>query len=184
MEQEWNTIIELRKQTWELHYNYWLTETLFSFNWWLLLTTTFLFFIIWIFVLDKSRLLEIMTYGLLVSTIAFILDLIGITMVLWSYPDRLTPLMAPILEIHKMHMPVIFMIIYQYFHSWRSFITVMTLTSGIFAFALEPLLIWLQIYEIHNWRYIYSFPLYIIIGVFLKWLIGKLKSVESKHKLL
>lgn len=178
----WDEIIELRKQLWDLTLDYWLSNTLFSFNWWFLLTTVIVFFIIWIWLVDKGKLLEIMTFGLLISTVVFTLDLIGITMVLWSYPDRLFPIVLPTLEIHKIHMPIIYMLIYQYFQTWKSFTIAIIISATIFAFVLEPFTVWLGIYEIYHWHYMYSWPIYIIIGISLKWIVAKVKHVEKKSK--
>ena len=181
-EKKWKTIIEIREYMWTLLLDYWKTHTLFSFNWWFLFVTTIGVLILWLWLLDKSRVIEIITFGLLLSTIVFILDLIGITMVLWSYPDRLAPILTPIIEVHKMHMPIIYMLIYQYFKPWKSFILVIIFASFIFAFVLEPITVWLGIYIIHNWRYMYSFPIYISLGIALKYLMIKLKQIECNSK--
>ncbi|MCD8508624.1 MAG: hypothetical protein LRY73_01065 [Bacillus sp. (in: Bacteria)] len=177
----WDEIIEIRNLSKELLLNYWLNETVFSLNWWFLLITTIGFFVIWVIVLDKTRIIEIMVYGLLIGTLGFILDMIGISFVLWSYPDRLTPVMSSMMEIHKMHMPVFYMLIYQYFRTWGRFLVAITITAFVFAFVFEPITVWLGIYEIYNWNYAYSFPIYIAIGVFFKWLIMKLKKVERER---
>ncbi|MGO4889491.1 CBO0543 family protein [Anaerobacillus sp. MEB173] len=177
----WDEIIKLRQKTRDMLFEYWITETVFSFNWWLLLTSTFIFFIIWFIVLDKKRILEVASYGLLIGSIALFLDIIGITLVLWSYPDRLLPIITPIIEIHKVHMPIAFMIIYQYCNTWKSFFISLTITSFIFSFVLEPLIVWLGIYEIYHWKYLYSFPIYILIGLILRWVIIKVKEIEKKH---
>ncbi|UCZ52372.1 hypothetical protein LGQ02_16205 [Bacillus shivajii] len=179
---KWNDIIDLRIQLWEKIYSYWVEETLFTFNWWLLLTTAIGIFIVWFILLNKKIIIEIIAFGLLISTFAFILDLIGITMVLWSYPDRILPLLQPTLEIHKLHMPIIYMLIYQYFRSWIPFIIVITITSFVFSFVLEPLLEWLNIYEAYHWHHIYSFPIYIALAIIFKWTIEKLKNVEKRHR--
>lgn len=49
---EWNEIIDLRRDARDKELEYWLSESLFTFNWWFLLVTTILFlpygFISWI----------------------------------------------------------------------------------------------------------------------------------------
>ena len=175
----WDEIISLHRQLRNMLMEYWMAETVFSFNWWFLLFTTTVFFVVWLIVLDKKRIIEIASFGLLVGTAAFVLDMIGISLVLWSYPDRLIPLMTPIVEIHKFHLPIIYMIIYQYYNTWKSFLIALTIASFIFAFVLEPVTVWLGIYEIYQWKYIYSFPIYIFGGVVLRWLIIKVNRVEK-----
>jgi len=176
----WVEIIQLRRQIRDMLMDYWLTYSVFSFKWWLLLTTTIIFFILWIILLDKKRIIEIAAFGLLIGTTTFILDIIGITLVLWSYPDRVIPMIPPIIEIHHVHLPIIYMIIYQYFNNWKSYFIALTISSFLFSFVLEPLTAWLGIYEIYHWKYIYSFPLYVLIGCILRWAMLSVKQVEKK----
>ncbi|OIJ09368.1 hypothetical protein BKP35_17025 [Anaerobacillus arseniciselenatis] len=179
----WDEIIHLHRELKNMLMTYWMTETVVTFNWWFLLFTTIVFFVVWLIVLDKKRIIEIASFGLLVGTAVFVLDMIGISLVLWSYPDRLFPLITPIVEIHKFHLPIIYMIIYQYYNTWKSFLIALTTASFIFAFILEPVTAWLGIYEIYHWKYIYSFPIYIFGGAVLRWIILKVKQVEKKKNM-
>ncbi|WP_332632561.1 CBO0543 family protein [Halalkalibacter flavus] len=174
----WDELIKLRQKTRDILIEYWLTETIFSFNWWFLLTSTIVFIIIWLIILDKKRIIEIAFFGLLVGSTTFILDTIGITLVLWSYPDRVIPIIPPIIEIHKVHLPIIYMIIYQYAKTWKFFLFSVTISSFIFSFVFEPLTVWLGIYEIYHWKYIYSFPIYILGGLIIRWMVLKTKHIE------
>ncbi|MFE8700741.1 CBO0543 family protein [Cytobacillus sp. FJAT-54145] len=177
----WDEIIEVKVKLKNLLIDYWITETVFTFNWWFLLITSIVFFIVWIKVLDKKRIIEISSFGLLVGTLTFLLDMIGDSLVLWSYPDRLGPFTSSIFEIHNIHIPIIYMIIYQYFNTWKSYFIALTISSFIFAFILEPITAWLGIYEIYHWKYMYSFPIYILGGVTLRWIIIKVKKIEKKY---
>ncbi|MRH41537.1 hypothetical protein GH741_02475 [Aquibacillus halophilus] len=176
----WDEIIRQRRQIRDMLMDHWLSNTLFSFNWWFLLTITIIFFVIWVIVVDKKRIIEIASFGLIIGTTTFILDIIGITLVLWSYPDTIIPVIPPIIEIHHVHLPIIYMIIYQFFTTWKSYLTVMTIASFIFSFVFEPLTEWLGIYEIYNWKHIYSFPIYIFIGWIFRWTIIKVKQIENR----
>jgi hypothetical protein len=179
---EWNEIIDLRRDARDKELEYWLSESLFTFNWWFLLVTTILFFAIWVYLLDKKRILEISAFGLLIGTIAFILDTIGSNMVLWSYPDSVFPIISPILEIHKFHMPIIYMIVYQYFQPWKGYLTALIISAAVFAFIFEPITVWLGIYVIYQWKYVYSFPIYILIGIILKWIFIKVIHIEKSNQ--
>lgn len=174
-------IVGLQRLLRDKEIEHWLNETLFSFNWWLLLITTIAIFILWIIILDKNRIIEIAGFGLLVGTVAFILDTTGASLVLWTYPDKLIPMMLPIVEIHKVHLPIIYMIIYQYFQTWKSYMITLIITSTVFTFVLEPLTVWLGIYKTHHWKHIYSLPIYIFIGWILRWVLIKVKQIEKKQ---
>ncbi|MBM7660283.1 hypothetical protein JOC85_001050 [Bacillus mesophilus] len=176
----WEEIIQLKLKLRDLSLEHWMDETVFSFNWWLLLFSSIIFFIIWIKVLDKKRIIEISAFGLLVGTITFLLDIIGVSLVFWSYPDQLIPLVNSIFEIHNIHLPIIYMIIYQYFKTWKSFLIALTVSSSIFAFVLEPLTVWLGIYEVYRWKYLFSFPIYILGGILIRWAIIKVKEIEKR----
>src|SRR5699024_2825629 len=53
--------------------------------------------------------------------------------------DVIGEFLATILEIHTAHMPIFYMIIYQYFTKWKTFLIAITIMAFIFAFILEPL---------------------------------------------
>lgn len=159
----------------------WLTNTVFSFNWWLLLLSSISLFILWLIILDKKRIIEITAFGLLVGTTGFILDTFGISFVLWSYPDRILPVISSIVEFHHVHLPIIYMLIYQRFNNWKSYFVALIIMSIAFSFVLEPITLWLGIYEIYHWKFIYSFPIYILIGCIIKWLMQKVKQIETNE---
>lgn len=54
-------------------------------------------------------------------------------------------------------MPIIYMLIYQCFKTWTSFLIAAIVNAFVFSFILEPLFLWLHIYEPYLWKYTYSF---------------------------
>lgn len=173
-------LIKLSREYRNAEIETWLHESLFTFNWWLLLFTTLTFIIIWVIILNKKRMIEIIVFGLMVELIALGADVIGDFLVLWKYRYLLLPF-PTILEIHTAQMPIFYMIIYQYFTKWKTFLIAITIMALIFAFILEPLTAWLDIYRLYHWKYWYSFLPYIIIGVVLKFIIGKLKKKQNSY---
>ncbi len=163
--------------------DYWLEENLFTLGWWFLIISTITLLGIWLLMLDKKNIMEILTYGLMLALTTYVLDCIGSSFMLWEYPNKILPVMPPIIEIHTVHLPISYMLIYQYFTRWKPFIIALTIVSFVFAFILEPITEWLNIYEMYKWKHIYSFPFYIGLGLFFKWLIIKLKqiSIENGH---
>lgn len=177
----WHDIVEIAMQYRADRIAYWLNEVLFSYAWWILLAVTITLLIIWILILDKKRILEIITYGMLVAIIANLGDTIGLSFSLWGYQYSLlhTP---EILEIHNIMMPIIYMIMYQACRSWKSFSIVSAINAIIFALILEPLLIWLDIYQLFHWNIIYSIVPYFLIAVGLKWVIHRLKRLDRHYE--
>lgn len=180
MQLKWQDILELANNYRLNRIEFWINEVLFSLQWWILLITSIGLIVIWIIVLDKAMVTEIVTYGLMVAMIANFADMTGLSLSLWGYPYNLmhTP---EIIEIHNVMMPIIYMILYQYFRTWKSFIIANSINAIIFAFILEPLLIWLGIYELYHWNVIYSVIPYILIAVGLKWVIHRLKQMDRHY---
>nr|WP_106779271.1 CBO0543 family protein [Lysinibacillus timonensis] len=181
MQPTWQNVLELTEQFRYTITEYWLNESVFTLSWWILLVTTIGLFIIWFIILDKKRIFEIITYGFFVGTIAIYADAIGISLGLWHYPTTLIPIPYTI-EIHRMQMPIIYMMIYQYFGPWKAFLIASTINALVFAFMMEPLLVWLHIYEPYHWEHIYSLIPYFVIAVVFKWLINKFKQLDQHYQ--
>lgn len=181
MKSTWQNTLEIAKEYRLVRIEYWLNEVLFSLNWWILLITAVSLLITWIIILDKQRKLEIISYGLMVAIIANFGDMMGLSFSLWGYPYTImhTP---EIIEIHNIMMPILYMMLYQYFRQWKTFLIAAAINAILFAFILEPLIVWLQIYKLYKWKYIYSVVPYFIIAVVLKWVINKIKSTDQSYK--
>ncbi|GGP08918.1 CBO0543 family protein [Oceanobacillus neutriphilus] len=181
MQSTWKEVVELLQQYREVRTEYWFSENLFTFSWWILFFTTVGIFIVWLIILDKKRIFEIVTYGFFVTAVGVVGDAIGVSLMLWHYPNTLLPV-SQIAEVHTVQMPIIYMLIYQYFHTWKSFFIASILNAFVFAFILEPLLVWLQIYELHHWKHIYSFVPYIMIAVIFKFVVNKFRHLDRYYK--
>ncbi|CEI82621.1 hypothetical protein J18TS1_23990 [Oceanobacillus oncorhynchi subsp. incaldanensis] len=181
MQSTWRSVIEIFQQYRDTRTAYWLHENLFTISWWILFVTTVGIFIVWIIFLDKKRIFEIVTYGFFVTAVGVIGDAIGVSLFLWHYTNTLLPV-SQIAEIHTIQMPFIYMLVYQYFRTWKSFIVASTINAFVFAFILEPLLVWLQIYELHSWKHIYSFFPYILIGIVFKFVVNKFKKLDRYYE--
>ncbi|HBY19468.1 MAG TPA: hypothetical protein DEG71_00335, partial [Clostridiales bacterium] len=170
----WKEIVQKRIELRDLNYQWFIGYNLFSLVWWLELILFIAVWFIWWKLVDKSRLVEIVAYGLMVSILATIIDLAGANFVLWGYPIMPVPLMPPLFIVNVGLLPVVYMLVYQYFSSFQSFTKAVLIMAVIFAYAAEPLAVWLGIYELTNWRYSYSFPIYIALALFLKWVMTKI----------
>ncbi|MFC6233156.1 hypothetical protein ACFQI7_35975 [Paenibacillus allorhizosphaerae] len=83
---------EARKLLRDLGTSHWITDDLFTWQWWLLLVASIVPWVILLkFFIDRERILEILTYGFVIQTIAVTLDVIGADLLLWAYPDKLLP---------------------------------------------------------------------------------------------
>lgn len=158
-------------------YELWADHCVFTFQWWL--ETIFLFtpWFLWCKLVDRKRLKEILLYGFSVMMLTTYLDEVGSELTLWAYPYKITPIFPRLITVDFTILPVTFMLIYQYFQTWKTFTIVIILIAAVFAFICEPILIWLKIYKIYNWSHIYSFFIYIAMAISLRWLT---KTIVSK----
>ncbi|MCQ6281064.1 CBO0543 family protein [Bacillus sp. EB600] len=174
-----NTYDHLRK----LWFDYGTQEVVFTYQWWIeIFVFIFSLFLWWRFV-DKTRLKEISLVGLITAGIAFILDQIGTSLDFWIYPYTLTPLerdeFAPAdLSI----IPFIYSMIYQRYSTWKKYIIATIIYAFFASYIGENIFQWLGIYKIKKWNHLYSVPLYILIGIFVKAVLQKFNSIESHFK--
>jgi len=161
----------------------WKSDILFTWQWWLLLALAIIPWLVWWMLVDRKRIFEILTYGLMIMTVSTLFDAIGVELDLWEYHYQLIPLLDVFIVYDVSVIPVTYMLIYQYFNIWKSFLIANIVLSGIFAFVSEPILKWLNYYQLIEWKYLYSFGIYIAIAIIIKCFINILKKV-SRSQLL
>jgi hypothetical protein len=177
-----NDIIKLKMQLRGMFIEHYLTREVFTWVWWVGICFTIIPLIIWWKVVDKKRLLEISVFGMIVNISAVFLDVFGSELVLWEYPIRLLPQTLLLFPVDFMLLPVVFMIIYQKCPKWGKFLLLSALSGAALAFIAEPLAIWIGEYRLINWKLIYSFPIYILINIFAKFITGFLQSKQLSQK--
>ncbi|HLR22461.1 MAG TPA: CBO0543 family protein [Pseudogracilibacillus sp.] len=175
-------VYEAQKYVFETNYAYWIEHVLFSFNWWLLLIIAIVPWFIWWRYVDKERIIEISLIGLLSMVIVTGLDIIGTSFAFWTYGFKVVQMLTTMSAIDMTLLPVLNMFLYQLFPKWKSYMIASIVLALIGTFIVEPLFAWGDIYILHEWKYIYSFPIYITFTAFLKWFVDKIKFYEEKMK--
>jgi hypothetical protein len=181
----WEEITDIRQTLHDAVLKYWLNDNLFTFNWWLIFVLIIGFPIVWWIFAEKKRIFEILTYGLLVGAVAVFFDVIGSSYVLFGWrtkPLPLTPTLLPYFTI----LPVVFMLMYQIFKSFKWFSLANVLMALVFAFVIEPVIVWMGIYDLSNWRHFYSFLVYLALGIptkaFMMLLVRKQGEVMERRE--
>jgi H+/Cl- antiporter ClcA len=72
------------------------------------------------------------------------------------------------------------MTLYQWFPKWKAYIVAIIIFSLFAALVGETIFQWLGIYKLLKWRHIYSVPPYILLGVFVKAILQKLNTIETR----
>jgi hypothetical protein len=171
----WNEIINIRETYQDTYWEYWLNHDLFSFAWWLLLVLNILFIYMACKLLDRTRLFELLTVGGLVVVFSSMLDTILIQYCLTAYPTSLTPLTPSFFTSSTyIILPVFYMLLYQFFSTWKSFIVANVITGIFLAFVIENVFRWLNIYQYIQWNSFFSLIMYIGIAIILKWVMNTL----------
>lgn len=174
-------ILEAQLEVSRLSLEYWSGHILFSYQWWLLLFLLFLPWHVWWRLVDRRRLLEISTFGVIILYLHTAIDSIGVIYTLWGYPHKLLPLPV-LIETSFSLLPVTGMLLYQYYPRWKAFLSASLLASLLFAFVGEPALKWLDIYRPLRWNYLYSFFIYISVAAASKWLLQILRFRENRAR--
>lgn len=175
------TIVQTQSVFTDMKIEQWLQDTVFTWQWWLLVVLFIAPWISWWCVVDKKRLPAIVLLGTFVLVTSSWMDQLGIEMALWYYPYNLLPIYPQLVPINYAIMPVTYMLIYQYFPSWRSYMTAMAINAALFSFVAEPALNYLGIYKMLKWYYYYSFPLYIIIAISHRWLVEEILIINKQY---
>ncbi|MBM7660229.1 uncharacterized membrane protein YoaT (DUF817 family) [Bacillus mesophilus] len=90
--EKFKQIQELNAELRELCLDYFFSEVLFSMEWWIIICSFIIPYIIFWKLVDKSRIKEILYVGVMIALISYILDQIVAGAGLWTYPYTLTPL--------------------------------------------------------------------------------------------
>lgn len=172
--QLFDQIIQAENQLTDLRMEYWQKYELFEVQWWILLAILIIPLVIWWKLVDKNRFFQIAFLGFLAFLIALEADILGHEMGVWHYPHKLLCFGPQLLPIDFSLFSVTYMLVYQYYSSWKQYLIAATIVAVIFTFVGEPLLDYLGIYKLVSWEYWYSLPIYFLIFVFLKWFVDKL----------
>ncbi|MDR3563707.1 MAG: hypothetical protein P4N59_20050 [Negativicutes bacterium] len=148
----------------------WLGESLGTWRWWVLLALLFVPWFVWAKLADRKNLLELALFGMLIMVNSITLDELGFVLSLWHYPVDVIPVFPRLTSVDYTAVPIVFMLIYQYFPTWKSFFWALTIVAALFSFVVEPLIAKLGFYVLVKWMYWYSFIIYIIMGLLSRWL--------------
>ncbi len=159
----------------------WLGKDLGSWRWWVLVALIIVPWFVWYKLADKKRLVELVMFGLIVMVFTITLDELGFSLSLWSYPVDVIWIFPRLTSVDYTAVPIIFMLLYQYFSTWKSFFWALVALSTLFSFVLEPSIVYFEFYILIKWSYLYSFNIYIIMGLISRLLARILVDITSKH---
>lgn len=173
-------ILEYEKLLYKTNFQDWISNVVFTPRWWIVLGLLVVPWIVWYRLVYKDRILEMLTYGIVMSGIILLTDEAGSDLTLWAYPVKVTPVFPRLLPISSSLAPTVYMLLYQYFPKWKSFIFADIIISAIITLILEPLAVKWNFLILLNWSHIFSTLICIITALISKFLIEIVSTVEKK----
>lgn len=166
---------------WDITYNRWLFEELFSFSWFLIVGNMVLGYIILFTFIDRSRLRELLFYGSLLAVAFGYVNVLGTSRGVWEFKTHFLPLTPDLFPLAYTVHPILHLLIYQYTSSWKSFAIVDTLATAFFAFIVQPVYVWAGVLWLGGWNYFYSFITALGITFFARAVVIWLANIEQNH---
>ena len=183
---KWSTILSKSNSLYEQLYNthveffdFWKSNILFTWRWWIAVSFIVLPWIIWLFIRKKESTDRLLYVALFVMVFSSALDDIGLTMNLWHYPIMVFPLMPEFITFDISVLPVATMLFIQYFPRVSPYIKAV-IYSVISSFIFEPLNVKLGFYVKTHWEYYYSVPIMIFIYLVANYLASTNKFAKLK----
>ncbi|WP_248930003.1 CBO0543 family protein [Paenibacillus hamazuiensis] len=163
-----NQIDNMLSSAHQMERNWWLTNDLFTFPWWVIVFVNAFFLVLFIMFIDRRRTRQITLALLFGYAIVGVFDQTGKYFMLWSYPHQLVPFVANFNAVNFLAVPCIFAIMYQKFMSWKTFVIADLLAALVNAYIAEPIFVALGIYKLNQWSYTGSFIVLFLIGLAVK----------------
>ncbi|WP_163536259.1 CBO0543 family protein [Gracilibacillus sp. YIM 98692] len=171
-----NSVIELMNNTQDLKLDIWREHVVFTGHWWIGVTLTIVPWLLWIFFRNKESSNRLLFVGFFLMIFSTFLDFIGTKSGLWFYYYDVIPFIPAFVPWDITLIPVSVMLLIE----WKPQVNPFTkglLFSGITAFAVEPLFVWIGLYQPVHWQHYYSFPIF-----FLLYLISHFLSKRKNFK--
>ena len=152
--------------------NDWLQNSLFTWRWWLGIFITVVPWILWIFFRNKKSTNRLLHVGFFAMIFAFIVDTVGVSFTLWFFEYKSFPVVHIFFPWDFTLIPISIMVLLQIKPNSYTFLK--ALFFAIFsAYIAEPTFHWLKLYHPVNWRYTYSFILYMMLFFICNFLVKK-----------
>ena len=172
---------QLQLQIWEITWNRYITEELFSNRWWGSLIFLTILYVIWLKLLNKSRALEITLFGSFVAVQAVMVDIFGYSMGLWQHNIRLLPIVPGVFPIDFTVVPILLMLAHQYGSTWSQYLTWSALASLLFGLVISPAFQFFDIKAYYNWHFGYFVILMMIVALISRTLIEFVEKTVKIH---
>jgi hypothetical protein len=174
-------IIEAQQILGNLLYSHWISQELFSFGWFTIVIPTVILSVVFVILVDKSRLRELILYGAILATAYAFIYPIAITMTLWQFQNNFIPYALNLIPFAFIFHPILHIFAYQYASSWKNFAITNTISAALFAFVALPIYVWLKVVQFYNWSYLYSFIVAWSVSFIARAVVIWLANIEQRY---
>lgn len=140
----------------------WQELILFSWQWWFGVLLSLIIILFWLKIRKKESTDRVLYAGIIVASIATFLDIAGNSFGLWTYKYEVLPWGPWYLPWDYALMPISVMFLLQIKPNVSPVLKALFFGS-VSSFIGLPLFEFLGLYEPLEWKYIYSFPIQVII---------------------
>lgn len=177
--ENFNEIRFLEDKLYLLELNDWLKNEFLTWEWWILVGFLVVPWVIWAKLVKRDMILEILLFGTIIIITTTLLDVVGLQYRFWDYPIAFLPIIPRAFPFDFSMIPVAYMLLYQYFRTWKFFIIAQIIMALTYALIGEPFCEWVELVYYLEWKYSYSFIYYIIVGIGTRALLLKLASLSK-----
>ncbi len=164
------------------HIDQWLTEDFLRFRWWLLIVIYIACAVAWWKLLDKRHLKKTLLFTALAYIAVLSINEYGQELILWDYPIDLIPMFPPFSSVNLLLLPPIYSLVYQRFTSPHTYFSAVLVVTAGFCFVIEPLLAWGGFFQLLNWQYWLSLPLYTVMALIIRLLTTALLKATARAR--
>ncbi|MCM3443833.1 CBO0543 family protein [Metabacillus halosaccharovorans] len=158
----------------------WLENEFLSWEWWILLFFLVVPWFIWLKLAKRDLLVESYLFGSIIIIITILLDTVGLQFSFWEYPIEFLPVIPRAFPFDVSMVPIAFMLLFNYFRTWKSYSIALLIMALIYAFIGEPFCEWIHLVYYIKWNYLYSFLYYIVVGIGVRALVLTIVSLTKK----
>jgi hypothetical protein len=142
----------------------WRSDILWTWKWWVSVALAVGPWVIWGFFVKKESKNRLLYSAVMIILISSWFDFLGTSMGLWAYSMPIIPTNPTFLPWDFSLIPVTTMLVLQYKPQINPFIKAIFI-SALTSYVGEPFFKWIGIYDPKEWRYTYSFIIY--MGIYL-----------------
>ncbi|MPM36808.1 hypothetical protein SDC9_83411 [bioreactor metagenome] len=175
------TIYQARSILHNLIMEKWLSQDVFSAQWWGIVAIIVFSYIFVFSIIDKKRFTQILLFGSLMAVSITTYDLFGANFGLWGYNVRLFPVIPGVFLYDYTVIPLYYMLIYQYSPNWKMFLVWNSVFAGFIGLVFLPALVTFEIMSFRNWLPIYQSIAPFVFGLLNRAIVlGTLKAEKNR----